>query len=165
MAKTELNTADLKSAARQAPEIDPGRVTLQYTGFAWREYQVVVPDGFVAADLNEAPEAWRKIQSGGRNAFRKFDRVMVVAYDESWLAETIVAHADHKSVVFAKPRITTLPARFDKLFETEEYRVKFLGSGSYAVERKRDGAIVTQPVASSELAARDLNNLYPRKVA
>ena len=165
MSKTTLNTADLKPAARMAPDIDPARVTLQHSGQAWREYQVVVPVGFVAADLNEAPEAWRKLQNGHRNALRKFDRVMVIAYDEAWFAEAVVAHADHKSVVFAKPRITSLPARFDKLFETEEYRVKFLGSGQYAVERKRDGALVTQPVASAELAARDLNNLYPRRAA
>lgn len=164
MAKAEIST-EIPAAPRQAPEIDPGRVTLQYTGFAWREYMVVVPAGFVAADLNEATEAWKKVQGGGRNAFRKFDRVMIVAYDESWFAEAVVAHADHKSVVFAKPRITSLPARVDKLFETEEYRVKFLGSGQYAVERKRDGAIMTQAVASAELAARDLNNLYPRRAA
>lgn len=164
MAKAELST-EIPAAPRQAPEIDPARVTLQYTGFAWREYMVIVPAGFVAADLNEAPEAWKKVQNGSRNALRKFDKLMIVAHDESWFAEAVVAHADHKSVILAKPRITSLPARFDKLFETEEYRVKFLGSGSYAVERKRDGAIVTQPVASPELAARDLDRLYPRKAA
>lgn len=165
MAKTELNASDLKPAARQAPEIDPARVTLQYTGFAWREYMVILPAGFVAADLNEAPEAWKKVQNGSRNALRKFDKLMIVAYDESWFAEAVVAHADHKSVILAKPRITSLPARVDALFSTEEYAVKFLGSGQYAVERKRDGAIVTQAVASPELAARDLNNLYPRRAA
>ncbi|TIL43413.1 hypothetical protein [Mesorhizobium sp.] len=165
MAKTTVDPLIPESDDRQIPEIDPARVTLQYSGLAWREYQVIAPAGFVAADLNEAPEAWRKLQNGSRNALRKFDRVMVIDHDENWFAEATVAFADHKSVIFARPKITSLPSRVDKLFETEEYRVKFLGSGSYAVERKRDGAIVTQQVASAELAARDLNNLYPRKAA
>ncbi|TGT35691.1 hypothetical protein [Mesorhizobium sp. M8A.F.Ca.ET.165.01.1.1] len=163
MSKSALNAADLKSIARQAPDIDPARVTLQSTGFVWREYLVRVPVDFVADDLKE-PGVWRKLQNGSRNALRKFDRVTVVAYDETWLAEAIVASADVKGAVLAKPKITTMPARFDKLFEDDKYRVAWNGFG-YVVERKSDGHPMTQATANAELATRLLTQLYPARVA
>lgn len=162
MSKSELST-EIPAAPRQAPDIDPNRVQLQGSGQVWREYMVRVPADFVADDLKE-PGVWRKLQNGSRNALKKFDRLTVVAYDETWLAEAIVASADAKGAVLAKPRITTLPARFDKLFEDDKYRVAWNGFG-YFVERKSDGHAMTQPTANAELATRLLVQLYPARVA
>ncbi|TGR22403.1 MULTISPECIES: hypothetical protein [unclassified Mesorhizobium] len=162
MAKTEIST-EIPAAPRLAPVIDPARVELQHSGQVWREYLVRVPSDFVADDLKE-PGVWRKLQNGSRNALRKFDRVTVVAYDETWLAEAIVASADAKGAVLAKPRITTMPARFDKLFEDDKYRVAWNGFG-YVVERKSDGHVMTQATANAELATRLLTQLYPARVA
>jgi len=147
---------------RKSPAIDPNRVTLNADGFCWREFMVRVPAEFVADDLKD-PTVWRKNQAA-RNALRKYDRVMIVAYDESWIAEAIVASADYKGAVLAKPRLTTLPQRYDKLFEDDTYRVAFIGHG-YVVERKADGHRMTQPVANADLAARELTALYPRRTA
>ncbi|TPJ50631.1 MULTISPECIES: hypothetical protein [unclassified Mesorhizobium] len=162
MSKTELST-EIPAAPRSAPDIDPARVTLQSTGFVWREYLVRVPADFVADDLKE-PTVWRKLQNGSKNALRKLDRVTIVAYDESWLAEAIVASADGKGAVLCKPRLTSLPARFDKLFEDDKYRVAWNGFG-YIVERKADGHAMTQPTANADLATRLLAQLYPARVA
>lgn len=162
MAKTELST-ETPLAPRSAPDIDPARATLQVSGFAWREYLVRVPSGFVADDLKE-PGIWRKVQNGSKNALRKYDRLTIVAYDESWLAEAIVASADNKGAVLAKPRVTSLPSRFDKLFEDDMYRIAWNGFG-YIVERKSDGHAMTQPTANVELATRLLAQLYPARVA
>jgi len=52
-----------------------------------------------------------------RDALCKFDRVIVVAWDESWIAETIVAHADRAKVVLTKPRLLSLPDRYEALFQ------------------------------------------------
>ncbi|TPM33886.1 hypothetical protein FJ955_03895 [Mesorhizobium sp. B2-2-2] len=163
MTKTALDVADLKTAARTAPEIDPARVTLHHSGQCWREYMVRVPADFVADDLKE-PGVWRKLQNGSRNSLRKFDRLFIVAFNEEWVAEAIVASADMKSAVLAKPRVTSMPTRFDKLFEDEKYRVAWNGFG-YVVERKSDGHPMTQPTANAELATRLLAQLYPARVA
>ncbi|MER9330217.1 hypothetical protein [Mesorhizobium sp. M0488] len=153
----------LKSVDRQAPEIDPARVQVQAAGQVWREYFVRAPASFVADDL-KSPSAWRKVQVGSRNGLKKFDRVFIVAFDESWVAEAIVASADTKGVVLAKPRVTTLPDRYDNLFQDDNYRVAWNGHG-YIVERKSDGHPMTQPTANADLAARLLTQLYPARVA
>lgn len=142
------------------PEIEPRNVTLNATGFAWSSYMARLPEGMIADDLKE-PSVWRKIQRGA-HPLRKHDRVYVIAYDESWIAECIVADADTKQAVLAKPRVTTFPARFDKLLETEEYRIAWVGNG-FRVQRKSDGAFVTQVAANAPLAERDLAALYPRR--
>ncbi|TPJ85521.1 hypothetical protein FJ434_16480 [Mesorhizobium sp. B2-5-13] len=163
MSKTALSAAELKSADRQAPEIDPAGVTLQSTGFAWREYLVRVPADFVADDL-KLPEVWRKLQTGSRNGLKKFDHLFIVAFDESWLAEAIVASADGKGAVLCKPRITTMPERYDKLFSDGTYRIEWNGFGFVTV-RIRDGHVMTQPVPNAALAERLLAQLYPARVA
>lgn len=150
------------SSERAVPEIDPARIALQYAGQIWREYLVRVPADFVADDL-KSPSAWRKVQAS-RNALKKFDRVFIVSFDESWIAEAIVASADHKGAVLGKPRITTLPARFDQHFQDDKYRVIFNGHG-YIVERKADGHPMTQATANPELATRLLVQLYPARAS
>ncbi|APH74091.1 hypothetical protein [Aquibium oceanicum] len=148
-------------APRKPAEIDPRLVTLNSNGFGWREYMVRMPKEIVLDDLKE-PGIWRRVQSSG-NSLRKHDRVYMVAFDESWSAESIVTDSDMKKAVLSKPRVTTFSARFDGLFEDEKYRVMWTGSG-FAVERKADGHRMTQPVASAAVAERDLRQLYPVKV-
>ncbi|WP_442577907.1 hypothetical protein ACSBOB_20385 [Mesorhizobium sp. ASY16-5R] len=140
--------------------IDPARVTLDHGGFARRHYFVRLPEGAIADDLKE-PGLWRKVQRGG-NALARHDAVYLVAFDETWVAEAIVAEADAKQAVLAKPRITQFPERFDKFFEDDMYRVKWVGNG-YRVQRKHDGHLMTAVTANATLAERDLVNLYGRR--
>ncbi|RWL17841.1 MAG: hypothetical protein EOR57_22445 [Mesorhizobium sp.] len=161
MAKTaELDIP--ASTELPVPLIDPARVTLQHGGQLWREYMARVPADFVADDL-KSPSAWRKVQAS-RNALKKFDRVFVVSFDESWTGEAIVASADSKGAVLAKPRVTTMPARYDALFQDELYRVAWNGFG-YVVERKADGHAMTQATANPELATRLLVQLFPARAS
>lgn len=162
MVKTAAAFDIPESSERAVPVIDPARMALQFAGQVWREYLVRVPADFVADDL-KSPSAWRKVQAGSRNGLRKLDRVTVVAFDESWIAEAIVASADNKGAVLAKPRITSIPLRFDKLFEDDLYRVAWNGFG-YVVERKADGHAMTQATAN-ELATRLLVQLYPARAS
>ncbi|MER9174603.1 hypothetical protein NKH72_13520 [Mesorhizobium sp. M0955] len=162
MAKSAAALDIPESSDRSVPEIDPARMTLQHAGQVWSEYLVRVPADFVADDLKE-PSIWRKAQAGSRNALRKLDRVTVIAFDESWIAEAVVASADSKGAVLARPRITSIPVRFDKLFEDDQYRVAWNGFG-YVVERKADGHAMTQPTANAALAERLLVQMYPARV-
>ena len=149
-------------APRKAPEIDPNNVTVNSTGASFQSYFVRAPSGLIADDLKE-PGIWRKVQNSPRVSLRKFDDLRIIAFDETWVADAIVAEADSTQVVLAKPRITQIPPRTTNLFQDDRYRIKWQGVG-YVVERKADGHRMTEPVHSVALAERDLRNLYPRIV-
>lgn len=151
---------DLKP--RQAPVIPAANIVLNHSGMLWREFIVRLPSEFIADDLKE-PEVWSLVQRGGCS-LANFDRLLLVAFNESWIAEAIVADAGARHVVLAKPRITQMPEKFGNLFQTEDYRVAWNGVG-YFVERKKDSKRMTRPVASAALAERDLAALYPSKTS
>lgn len=149
-----------QSDARKLPFVAPDMVTVDRDGFKFRDVFIRLPSGAIADDLKE-PSIWKKVQSGGKS-LRKFDRVMLVSYDESWIAEAIVAHADADQAVLGKPRITTFPDRVEKLFGDGKYQVVWTGGG-YAVMRLSDGAQMTDSMANAPLAERALAGLYPRR--
>lgn len=63
--------------------IDPAKCLLQAAGLAWREFQVRLPEG---AELD-----WSRVKANQTLSVMKADRVRLIAHDESWLAEAIVA--------------------------------------------------------------------------
>ncbi|MPZ31197.1 MAG: hypothetical protein GEV13_09410 [Rhodospirillales bacterium] len=142
--------------------IDTARVTLDCEGFVTRLFFVRLPEDFTADQLKE-PGIWRKVQASRKSSFRQFDTVTLVAYDETWLAEATVVRADAVSAQLSKPRITSIPPRYNRLFEDALYRVKWFGAG-FAVERKIDGHRVTSMAANAAIAERDLARLYPAQV-
>ncbi len=140
-------------------EISPTRVAVDVEGFCTRSLVVRLPKDFTADEL-KVPEHWRAVQVSVR-ALRRFDRLMLISYDESWLAEAMVSDADHTKVILTKPRITEFSTRYDGNFEDDVYRVRWNGAG-FHVERKADGHVMTGTVATAGLAERDLRGLYPR---
>ncbi|MDW9902032.1 hypothetical protein GOA77_09150 [Sinorhizobium meliloti] len=152
-----VSQEDLSS--RKAPVIPAQLVELNSAGFVWRELMVRLPTGFIADDLKE-PSIWSLVQSS-RNSLVRHDRLYIVAYDESWIAEAIVAESGRDYAVLSKPRITQLSDRYTNLFQTEDYRVIWTGTG-YCVERKKDSRRMTTPVSSAAIAERELTSLYPR---
>src|SRR6185312_4992517 len=147
----------------QHPVIKPFAVAVDMDGFATRNVFVRLPEGFTAQGL-EDPNLWAQVQGYPGKSLKLFDRLMLVAFDESWFAEATIVRADSVSAVLSKPRITTIPPRYDRLFEDDQYRVKWYGSG-YAVERKSDLHRMTGIVANAPIAERDLARLYPTRVA
>lgn len=149
-------TAPDDTMPRKAPLIPLANLRLQNAGVVWKEYLIRLPDGFVADDLKET-NVWSQIQGG--KGLVKHDRVYCVAYDESWVAEAIVADADGRKVVLAKPKLTHFPDRFTKLLETELFKIEWNGAG-YCVVRKSDGSRMGSPVSSIALAERELAALH-----
>lgn len=160
MSNTAVVQEDLSS--RKAPVIPAQLVELNSAGFVWRELMVRLPTGFIADDLKE-PSIWSLVQSS-RNSLVRHDRLYIVAYDESWVAEAVVAEAGRDYAVISKPRITQLSDRYTNLFQTEDYRVIWTGTG-YCVERKKDSRRMTTPVSSAAIAERELASFYPRERA
>lgn len=146
---------------RQTPKVDPNLVSVNSDGFKFRDIFVRLPHGAIADDLKE-PEMWKHVQRSQAKALRKFDRLMLVAYDEAWLAEAVVAHADGLTVILGKPRITPLPDRVEKLFGDGTYQVSWNGAG-YVVVRLRDGFVATNTFPNAALAERALVAMYPRQ--
>jgi hypothetical protein len=154
--------APITLAPAGPPYIDPQLCQIQYAGQAFKIVFARLPKEFIADDLKR-PEVWKKLQAKPNKALRKFDQVVCVAYDESWMAESTCCEARGETAVLAKPRITTFPDRYEPLFSDENYAVEFVGSG-FAVRRKKDGVLMTQPIATAALAERDLRNLYPKRM-
>jgi hypothetical protein len=151
-----ISGSDLRKRLR----VDPNAVTVNYQGFAFREIFARLPSGIIADDLKE-PELWKNVQQGNK-ALRKFDRVIVVSFDETWLAECYVENATGEMAVLAKPRIVSFSERTEKLFNDGTYRVEWTGTG-YRVARLRDGASMTEVFANAPLAERALASLYPKR--
>lgn len=145
---------------RVKPVIDPANVSAQSEGIHWREILVRLPASATLADLNDEA-IWKKVQGSHMTALRRLDRVHICAFDESWIADAIVSGATGVGVTLAGIRKTDLPPRTQKLYEDDQYRVAWVGTG-YVVERKKDGQRMTQPVVSVAQAERDLRNIYAK---
>jgi hypothetical protein len=146
---------------RRAPEIDPGNVVVNADGFVWRSLFLRLPEGMIADDLKQ-PEIFRRLQASPKSV-RMFDQLTLVAFDQTWMATAIVGFADATKAVLCRPSVLTMPERHDKMLETDEYRIRWLGA-TYGVERKSDGHIMAREV-NLPLAERALRNLYPRPAA
>lgn len=156
-----LSPVDTDLTTRKVPVIQASNVTLNNGGFAWREFQVRLPDGMIADDLKD-PAVWRQVQTSV--GLVKHDRVYLIAFDDTWVAEAIVASADRDGVVLAKPRLTTFPDRYNGLYEDETYRVTWNGVG-YCGVRKADGRKVTTLHPMPEMAEREIRQMNPAGVA
>lgn len=148
----------MTAATRQRAEIDPANVKVNHSGLAFRQMFVRLPAGMIADDLKE-PSIWARVQASPL-ALRRHDNLYIAAYGEDWVAEAIVADADARQAVLCKPRLTSFPERYERLFEDDTFRVRWMGNG-FAVERKADGHRMTPITGSAALAERDLMRLYP----
>ena len=159
------STAKADSDEREVPAIKPQAFTWQSQGFAWREAFVRLPEGIVAQDLQDSPTVWRKVQDNGNTALKKFDRVMCVANDETFVVNAMVAEADRSKATLADFKITKLPGN-EATFENAEYSIKWGGPG-FAVYRKRDGvqAIPTFFETIEQAKSEMLRTLYKAKAA
>ena len=139
--------------------VDSNRVSIDARPYH-RDVLVRAPEGAVSGDVNSLD--FTAVQANATKALRKLDRVMILAHDESWLAECIVSAATASQVVFARPRITSLEVdRFDNLYNDGTYKVEWVGTG-FAVFRIADKQQMGG-VFANETAAKDfLQRLYPR---
>ena len=113
--------------------------------------------------LNDEPRIWRLVQADVHVALMKFDRIIAVAFDESWMVDAIVNVAENDSVMLAGIRKISMPQRSVSLFNDETYAVRWAGSG-YGVYRKSDDVpMVSETYSSVEAAKIALLGLYPKK--
>jgi len=163
---TQVDTTNAAiPAARKAPVIKSNALQWNMAGYHWREALVRLPQGMTLQDLNDVPEIWANVQGNNSTALRQFDQIRAVSYDADWLVDATVSFADARQVILAGIKKTELPKRAVALFENDDYRVDWAGSG-YGVFRKSDGVMMGgQTFTVPEQAKAHLLNLYPKQVA
>jgi len=152
---------EMDKPAAKLPEIDPNIVTRQSSGFAFNEWFVRLPEGYVPADILRL-DIWKRVQNS--KPFKMHDKVRCVAFDLSWESESIVARANSSEVSLTPIWQKEIMGRSKPLFEDENYRVVWVGMG-FRAQRKRDGQFMTETTATENLCIRDLTNLYPKRVS
>ena len=159
MAKTAVKkTTTAGPPLRAIPVISPQFAKLNLSGNEYQHWFIRLPKGTIADDLKE-PSLFKELQQSPK-ALRKHDTVRLVEYDESWVAEAIVADANATEVVLAGVRIVQLPQRIKPLFEDDCFKVEWRGPG-YVVIRKSDGAKLSDFFPTEQLAIRAVGSQYP----
>jgi hypothetical protein len=151
-------TAPALPSLRAIPVISPQFAKLNLSGNEYQHWVIRLPEGAIADDLKE-PSLFKQLQQSPK-ALRKHDTVRLVEYDESWVAEAIVADANATEVVLAGVRIVQLPQRIKPLFEDDRFKVEWRGTG-YVVIRKSDGAKMSDFFPTEQLAIRAVGSQYP----
>lgn len=162
-AVAENSSDDAKDLRAPEPPlvIDPGRVVVQSRGFAFKELFARLPKAMTADHLKNG-SVWRRVQGTATKALTKFDRVVVVGFDESWMAEGIVSEAGRTHAVLTELKVRQLGHRFEELFADGVHRVIWNGSG-YGIERIEDGQIIGGSYANPQLATQALFGIYPKR--
>ncbi len=146
----------------EIPRIKPMTCKWQSEGFAYRELFVRLPEAISLQHLNDEPRIWRSVQADVNTALMKFDRVVAIAFDESWMVDAVVNVAERDSVMLAGIRKISMPQRSVSLFADETYQVAWCGSG-YGVRRKADDVMMlSETYQTPEAAKMGLMSLYPK---
>ncbi len=123
---------NVSDSVREPPEFDYKALQWNSEGFAWRTALVRAPKDLTAADLQNYPEKlWKKVQGNPATALRRWDRLTILASDESWMIpDAIVAEAAKGRVVLTNFKILTLQARTER-FATDDglYVIEWEGAG------------------------------------
>ena len=156
--KTEDNEA---VEPERAPEIDPKSVKVNSAGQCWRTLEIRCPEAVIQDDLR-SPSIWRRVQAVPQAALIKNDELRIVAHDESWLALAVVNFADSTSASLTILKVSGFREKDAALFADETYRVVWLGSGGYGIQRISDDILMsnqTWPMEAGAIAA--IRQLYP----
>ena len=114
----------------ELPKIKTLSCKWQSEGYAYRTLFVRLPESITLQMLNDEPRIWRLVQGDVHVALMKLDRIIAVAFDESWVVDAIVNVAENDSVVLAGIRKVSLPQRSVALYADETYAVRWAGSSA-----------------------------------
>jgi hypothetical protein len=146
----------------ETPAIDPKQVRVNECGQMWRSLLVRAPEGMIADDLRDS-KIWRRVQVIPQAALVKLDRLLILAFDESWACEAIVKHADAKSASLVIQKVFSFAGVGEGLFSDGTLEVYWDGA-SYSVRRVNDKVPMAIGFSSEGLAIDALRKQYPRKV-
>jgi hypothetical protein len=161
--KAEAAAKTASAEAREPPVVKPANVVVNDAGQVWRSVLVRMPEGAVADDLRD-PKIWRVVQAVPAAALIKMDRLLVLAFDESWAAEALVKHASNSEVKLLIQKVFGFAEAKDGLFSDGTLEV-FWNGASYGLRRVSDKLPVAQGFHTEGLAIDELRRYYPRRVS
>ena len=154
MAATKQKNVTASEAAASAepidapvPTVEPRNVNID-PGLHFRHVLVRLPKGMIGDDLRN-PKIWRRVQAVRQSALIKFDRLLLVAFDESWACEAIVKHATNTEASLVIHRIFGFRDADESLFSDGTFEVCWDGC-HYQVRRIADRVQVSPYGFSSE---------------
>lgn len=161
----EAEAAPAASLAEpQAPELESRHVQIDSAGQVWRNVLVRAPKGLIAEDVRN-PKAWRRVQAVRQSALVKLDRLLILAFDESWGIDAIVKHATNAEVSLAILKVFSFRDADETLYTDGTLEV-FWEGGGYNVRRCADKIpIFTYGFSSEGLAIDALKKSYTRSDA
>jgi hypothetical protein len=141
-------------------EVSPVAVKVNSEGFCWREILVRAPADAIQDDFRN-PAIWKLVQQNRTSTLRKMDRLTILAHNEEWIIEAIVAAATGTSATLRIQKSGSFREPGEVLFSDDTYQIWWEGSG-YAVQRKSDGvAMGSKSFPTEALATAHLRSLYP----
>jgi hypothetical protein len=121
------------------------------------------PKGVIQDDLRD-PGVWHKVQQNQHVSLRKFDELLIVAFDESWYIRALVVRASNKEAQLSIERASTFCEIREGFYSDGEFRAEWCGSG-YQVVRLRDGQPMSSGHATEDAAIAAIRALRPHRVA
>jgi hypothetical protein len=116
----------------------------------------MVPD-----DLR-TPQVWRLVQHSNA-ALIKMDRLLIIAFDESWIVEAIVKYASNTEARLLILKVSSFAAVGEGLFSDGTLEVYWTGA-DYGFRRMTDKVPLGRGFPSEGAAIDALRRWYPRKV-
>jgi hypothetical protein len=168
MAKTSTAAVKIDTQTEAAPEareiplVKPSHVQLNDAGHSWRNILVRMPEGAVADDLRD-PKIWKLVQAVPQSALIRLDRLLILAFDESWIAEALVKHATATEARLLILKVNTFAGVDEKLFGDGTLEVFWDGS-SYGVRRIADKQPVSRGHGTEGAAIDALKSYYPKVI-
>ena len=151
------------AAGPKTPEIKPASVQVDVAGHVSRSVIVRAPEGMVADDLRD-PKVWRLVQGSQAASLLKMDRLLIIAFDESWIVEALVKFVSNSEARLLILKVASFAqVGVDGLFSDGTLEV-FWDGGSYGFRRMTDKVPLGRGFSSEGLAIDGLRRHYPRRV-
>ncbi len=162
MAKVEKAKVDVEE--RQIPVLKSGNVSIQSSGFEYKEVVVRLPEDMTFQDLNDHPEVWKLVQADINKALSEYDKIELRAKD--WTAWASVNHADRGQVILYDIRKASKPKREVALYSDATYDVRWSHEG-YGYYRTADNVRMGTATFPTPEAAKQalIREQYPATVA
>jgi hypothetical protein len=163
-AAVKTTTEETAPATVSKPvEVDPKRVQVDDSGFAWRTVLVRMPNGATQDDLRN-PKIWARAQAVRQAALVKFDHLFILGFAEDWYARAIVSHATSTEAHLVIEKVGAFRDGGQSLYSDGTLEV-FWDSSAFGVRRTIDQVrVITERFLTEGAAIAALRSWYPKVV-
>lgn len=162
MSEVALKTVDEEIII---PKIKPQNVEINAEHFCWREFFIRLPQEITWVHIHEhADEVWKLVQSNPHVSLRALDRLVMLTWDQSEMAQAVVVVATGTKVVLGGFKKFPFSGRDSTAeFSDGTFAVRWDGQG-YGIHRIKDNVRMRPSSYSTiELAKAEVRKMIPVK--